>query len=46
VQIQSTADSDNGNSMIAMVMMVIMIALVMGIIVPEALRQIASVHDH
>ena len=46
VQMQSRADSDDGNGMMAMVMMVIMILLVMVIIVPEAFRQVGSVLQH
>ena len=45
VHIQSRADSDDGNGMMAMVMMAMMIVLVMVIIVPEALRQVNSVHQ-
>ena len=46
VHIQSRADSDDGNGMMAMVMMMMMIVLVMVIIVPEALRQVDSAHQH
>jgi predicted PurR-regulated permease PerM len=46
VHIQSRADSDNVNGMIAMVMIVMMIAVVMVNIVPEALNQVDSVCQH
>ena len=46
VHIQSRADSDDGNGMMGMVMMVMLIVLVMLIIVPEALRQVDSVHQY
>jgi len=46
VHIQSRADGDAGNSMMAMMMMAIMIVLVMLIIVPEELRQVDSVHQY
>jgi ABC-type phosphate transport system permease subunit len=44
VHIKSRAESDDGNDMMAMVMITIMIVLVIAIIVPEALRQVDSVH--
>jgi hypothetical protein len=43
VHIQSRADSDNVNGMMAMVMIAMMIVLVMVNIVPEALNQVDSV---
>jgi hypothetical protein len=47
VHIQSRADSDNVNGMMAMVMIVMMIVLVMVNIVPEALNQVLdSVRQH
>jgi len=46
VPIQSRADSDVGNGMMAMVMMAMMILLVMVIIGPEALRQVHSIDQH
>jgi hypothetical protein len=47
VHIQSRADSDNVNGMMAMVMIVMMIVLVMVNIVPEvALNQVDSVRQH
>jgi predicted PurR-regulated permease PerM len=46
VYIQSRADSDDVNSMMAMVMIAMMIVLVMVIIVPEALNQVDSVRQH
>jgi hypothetical protein len=46
VHIQSRADSDDVNSMMAIVMIAMMIVLVMVNIVPEALNQVDSVHQH
>jgi len=46
VHILSSVDCDDGNSMMAMVMMIMLIVLVMGIVVPEALREVDSVHQH
>jgi hypothetical protein len=46
VHIQSRADSDDVNGMMAMVMIAMMIVLVMVNIVPEALNQVDSVHLH
>jgi hypothetical protein len=46
VHIQSKADSDNVNGMMAMVMIVMMIVLVMVNIVPETLNQVDSVRQH
>jgi len=46
VHIQSRADGDDGNGIMAMVMRVMMIVLVMVIIVPVALRQVDSVREH
>jgi hypothetical protein len=47
VHIQSRADSDNVNGMMAMVMIAMMIVLVMVNIVPEALNQaLDSVRQH
>jgi len=46
VQIQSRADSDNVNGMMAMVMIAMMIVLVMVNIVPEAHNQVDSVCQH
>jgi competence protein ComGC len=46
VHIQSRADSDNVNGMMAMVMIAMMIVLVMVNIVPEALNQVDSVYQH
>ena len=46
MHIQSRADSDDGNDMMAIVMIAMMIVLVMVIIVPEALRQVDSVCQH
>jgi hypothetical protein len=46
VHIQSRADSDDVNGMIAMVMIAMMIVLVMVTIVPEALNQVDSVWQH
>jgi hypothetical protein len=43
VYIQSRADSDDVNDMMAMVMPVMMMVLVMVNIVPEALNQVDSV---
>ena len=43
VHIQSRADSDDVNRMMAMVMIAMMIVLVMVDIVPEALNQVDSV---
>jgi hypothetical protein len=40
MHIQSRADSDNVNGMVAMVMIAMMIVLVMVIIVPEALNHV------
>ena len=44
--IQSRADSDNVNGMMAMVMIVMMIVLVMVNIVPEAFDQVVSVRQY
>jgi len=46
VHIQSRADSDDVNSMMAMVMIPMMIVLVMVNIVPEALSRLDSVCQH
>jgi hypothetical protein len=46
VHIQSRADSDDVNGMMAMVMIAMMIVLVMVNIVPEALNQVDSVRQH
>jgi len=46
MHIQFRADSDNVNSMMAMVMIVMMIVLVLVNIVPEALNQVDSVCQH
>ena len=46
MHIQSRADSDNVNGIMAMVMIAMMIVLVMVNIVPEALNQVDSVHQH
>jgi hypothetical protein len=46
VHIQSRADSDDVNNITAMVMIAMMIVLVMVNIVPEALNQVDSVHQH
>jgi competence protein ComGC len=46
VYIQSRADSNDVNGMMAMVMIAMMIVLVMVNIVPEALNQVDSVHQH
>jgi len=46
IHIQSRADDDAGNGMMAMVMMVRMVVLVMKIIVPEAHRQADSDCHH
>jgi hypothetical protein len=45
VHIQSRADSDDVNGIMAMVMIAMMIVLVMVNIVPEALNQVDSVHQ-
>ena len=44
--IQSRAESDDVNGMMAMVMIAMMIVLVMVNIVPEALNQVDSVRQH
>jgi hypothetical protein len=46
VYIQSRANSNDVNGMMAMVMIVMMIVLVMVNIVPEALNQVDSVCQH
>jgi len=46
VHIQSRADSDDVNGMMAMVMIAMMIVLGMVNIVPEALNQVDSVRQH
>jgi ABC-type siderophore export system fused ATPase/permease subunit len=46
VHIQSRAESEDVNGMMAMVMIAMMIVLVMVNIVPEALNQIDSVRQH
>jgi hypothetical protein len=46
VHIESRADSDNVNGIMAMVMVGMMIVLVMVNIVPEALNQVDSVRQH
>jgi hypothetical protein len=46
VHIQSRANSDNVNGMMAMVRIAMMIVLVMVNIVPEALNQVDSVRQH
>jgi len=46
VHIQSRADSDNVNGMMAMVIIAMMIVLVIVNIVPEALNQVDSVCQH
>jgi competence protein ComGC len=46
MHIQSRADSDDVNGMMAMVMIAMMIVLVMVNIVPEVLNQVDSVHQH
>jgi hypothetical protein len=46
VHIQSRADSDDVKGVMAMVMIAMMIVLVMVNIVPEALNQVDSVHQH
>jgi len=46
VHIQSRADSDYVNDIMAMVMIAMMIVLVMVNIVPEALNQVDSVRQH
>jgi hypothetical protein len=46
LHIQSSADSDDGHSIMVMVRIVMMIVLVMVIIVPVALRQVDSVRQH
>jgi hypothetical protein len=46
VYIQSRADSDDVNDIMAMVMIAMMRVLVMVNIVPEALNQVDSVHQH
>ena len=46
MHIQSRADSDNVNGMMAMVMIAMIIVLVMVNIVPEALNQADSVRQH
>jgi len=46
VHIQSRADSDDVNGMMAMVMIAMMIVLVMVNIVPETLNQVDSVCQH
>jgi hypothetical protein len=46
VHIQFRADSDDVNGIMAMAMIAMMIALVMVNIVPEALNQVDSVHQH
>jgi hypothetical protein len=46
VQIQSRAESDDVNGIMAMVMIAMMIVLVMVNIIPEALNQVDSVCQH
>jgi hypothetical protein len=46
VHIQSRADSDDVNDIMAMVMIAMMIVLVMVNIVPEELNQVDSVRQH
>jgi len=46
VHIQSRADSDNVNGMMAMVMIAMMIVLVMVNIVPDTLNQVDPVCQH
>ena len=46
MHIQSRADSDNVNGMMAMVMIAMMIVLVMVNVVPESLNQVDSVRQH
>jgi hypothetical protein len=46
MHIQSRADSDDVNGMMAMVMIAMMIVLVLVNIVPEALNQVDSVCQH
>ena len=46
MHIQPSADSNDGNRMMAMVMIAMMIVLVMVMIVPEALRKEDSVRQH
>jgi hypothetical protein len=46
VHIQSRADSDNVNGMMATVMIAMIIVFVMANIVPEALNQVDSVRQH
>jgi competence protein ComGC len=46
MHIQSRADSDDVNGMMAMVMIAMMIVIVIVNIVPEAHNQVDSVHQH